>query len=61
MRAFFPDTPDVTGILTAQLQLGGTAAAPEIQATAKLDNSKIAGYSYGGLIASGSYGTKRRI
>jgi translocation and assembly module TamB len=55
VRAFFPDTPDVTGILTAQLQLGGTAAAPEIQATAKLDNSKIAGYSYGGLVAAGSY------
>jgi autotransporter translocation and assembly factor TamB len=54
-RAFFPDTPDVTGILTAQLRLGGTAAAPEIQATAELDNSKIAGFSYGGLIAAGSY------
>jgi translocation and assembly module TamB len=54
-RAFFPDTPDVTGILAAQLQLGGTAAAPEIQATAKLDNSKIAGYSYGGVSAVGSY------
>jgi autotransporter translocation and assembly factor TamB len=55
VRAFFPDTPDVTGILAAQLQLGGTSAAPEIQATAKLDNSKIAGYSYGGLVAAGSY------
>jgi autotransporter translocation and assembly factor TamB len=55
VRAFFPDTPDVTGILAAQIQLGGTAAAPEIQATAKLDNSKIAGYSYGGLVAAGSY------
>jgi translocation and assembly module TamB len=54
-RAFFPDTPDVSGILAAQLQLGGTAAEPEIQATAKLDNSKIAGYSYGGLIAAGSF------
>jgi autotransporter translocation and assembly factor TamB len=54
-RAFFPDTPDVTGILAAQLQLGGTAAAPEIQATAKLDNSKIAGFSYSGLVAAGSY------
>ena len=55
VRAFFPDTPDVTGILAAQLQLGGTSAAPEIQATAKLDNSKIAGYSYGGLVAAGNY------
>ncbi len=55
MRVFFPDTPDVTGILAAQLKLGGTAAAPEINATAKLDKSKIAGYSYDGLVASGSY------
>jgi autotransporter translocation and assembly factor TamB len=55
VRVFFPDTPDVTGILAAQLQLGGTAAAPEIQATAKVDNSKIAGFSYGGLVATGSY------
>jgi translocation and assembly module TamB len=55
VRTFFPDTPDVTGILAAQLQLGGTAAAPEIQATVKLDNSKIAGHSYGGLVAAGSY------
>lgn len=55
VRAFFPDTPDVTGILAAQLQLGGTAAAPEINATAKLENSKIAGFSYDGLVASGSY------
>ena len=59
VRAFFPDTPEVTGILAAQLQLGGTAAAPEIDASAKLDKSKIAGFSYDGLVASGSYRNQR--
>ena len=54
-RVFFPDGLDVTGILSAQGQLGGTAAAPEIVATVKLDNSKISGQSYAGLAAVGSY------
>jgi autotransporter translocation and assembly factor TamB len=54
-RAFFPQLPDITGILFAQLQLDGTAAAPQVVATVKLDDSKIAGYSYAGLVASGSY------
>ncbi len=55
LRAFFSDAPDVTGILSAQVQLGGTAAAPQVVATLKLENSKIAGYSYVGLVVSGSY------
>src|SRR4249920_772172 len=55
LRAFFSDAPDVTGILSAQVQLGGTAAAPQVVATLKLENSKIAGYSYAGLVVSGSY------
>jgi autotransporter translocation and assembly factor TamB len=54
-RAFFPEGPDVTGIFSAQAQLGGTAAAPEIVATIKLDNSKILGQSYGGLVVVGTY------
>jgi translocation and assembly module TamB len=54
-RAFFPPVPDISGILSAQVQLGGTAAAPQVIATVKLDDSKIAGHSYAGLIATGSY------
>jgi len=54
-RVFFPEGPDITGILSAQGQLGGTAAAPEIIATMKLDNSKIFGQSYVGLVGAGSY------
>jgi autotransporter translocation and assembly factor TamB len=55
MRAFFPEAPDITGMLSAQVQLGGTAAAPQVVAALRLENSKIAGYSYAGLVASGSY------
>ena len=55
LRAFLPEAPDVTGILSAQVQLGGTAAAPQVVAALRLENSKIAGYSYAGLVASGSY------
>jgi translocation and assembly module TamB len=59
LRVFFSEAPDVTGILSAQVQLRGTAAAPQIVATLKLENSKIAGYSYAGLVASGSYRDQR--
>jgi autotransporter translocation and assembly factor TamB len=55
MRAFFPEAPDITGILSAQVQLGGSAAAPQVVATLNLENSKIAGFSYAGLVASGNY------
>jgi autotransporter translocation and assembly factor TamB len=55
MRAFFPEAPDITGILSAQVQLAGSAAAPQVVAALTLENSKIAGYSYAGLVASGSY------
>ena len=55
LRAFLPELPDVTGILSAQVQLGGTAAAPQVVAALSLENSKIAGHSYAGLVASGSY------
>jgi autotransporter translocation and assembly factor TamB len=55
MRAFFPEAPDITGMLSAQVQLAGSAAAPQVVAALRLENSKIAGYSYAGLVASGSY------
>lgn len=55
LRSFFPDAPDITGILSTQVELGGTAALPQLVAALKLENSKLAGYSYAGLTASGSY------
>jgi autotransporter translocation and assembly factor TamB len=59
LRAFFSEAPDVTGILSAQVQFSGTAAAPQVVAALRLENSKIAGYSYAGLVASGSYRDQR--
>jgi translocation and assembly module TamB len=55
IRAFYPDAPDISGILSGQAQVEGTAAAPEIAATMKLENSKIAGHSYEGLLATATY------
>jgi len=55
MRAFFPEAPDITGVLSAQVQLAGSAAVPQVVAALRLENSKIAGNSYAGLVASGSY------
>ena len=55
LRAFVPEAPDITGMLSAQIQLGGSAAAPQVVAALRLENSKIAGHSYAGLVASGSY------
>ena len=59
LRVFFPEMPDVTGILSAQVQLGGTAATPQVVASLGLENSKFAGYSYAGLVVSGSYRDQR--
>jgi autotransporter translocation and assembly factor TamB len=55
LRAFVPEAPDITGMLSAQIQLGGSAAAPQVVAALRLENSKIAGHSYAGLVASGNY------
>jgi translocation and assembly module TamB len=55
VRAFFPTAPDVTGLLSGQGELSGTASAPEIVASVKVENSKIAGHSYDGLSAAATY------
>lgn len=55
LRSFYPMKVDITGLLSAQGRLSGTAAAPRIEATVKLENSKIAGQSYAGLSGSTSY------
>jgi translocation and assembly module TamB len=55
VRGFFPEAPDITGLLSAQGEVGGTAAAPEIVATLRVENSKIAGHRYDGLSAAATY------
>ena len=49
LYGFFSEAPDVTGNLSARAQIRGTAAAPAIQITAELADSKIAGQAYRGM------------
>lgn len=58
LRNFYPMKTEISGLLSAQAQLGGTAAAPQINATVKLENSQIAGQRYAGLFGSASYAGK---
>ncbi len=58
LRSFYPMKTDISGLLSAQGRLSGTAAAPRIEATVKLENSKISGQSYAGLSGSASYSGK---
>lgn len=55
LRGFAPPGVDVQGILGARVALGGTAAAPELDATAKLAKLAVAGQAYDGLDARFGY------
>ncbi|HEX2228885.1 MAG TPA: translocation/assembly module TamB domain-containing protein [Candidatus Binatia bacterium] len=55
LKAFSTSAPDLTGNLSAWLQIRGTAAAPAIEAKAEITGSKIAGQSYRGLRATSRY------
>jgi translocation and assembly module TamB len=58
LRNFYPMKTDISGVLSAQAQLGGTAAAPQINVTMKLENSQIAGQRYSGLSGAANYAGK---
>jgi translocation and assembly module TamB len=55
VRGFFPDAPDVTGTVSGQAQVAGTASAPDISARMTLDESRIGGQKYRGLSAALTY------
>jgi autotransporter translocation and assembly factor TamB len=55
IKGYYPKTPDVTGVLSARAQIRGTAAAPVIEVTTDLTESKIAGQSYRGMRGSARY------
>ncbi|HEU4341330.1 MAG TPA: translocation/assembly module TamB domain-containing protein [Candidatus Binatia bacterium] len=59
LRPYFKDMPDVAGKLTLALQVKGTAARPLIETTMKLDKPAVAGQTYAGLTAQGSYQNER--
>ncbi|MBI4529102.1 MAG: translocation/assembly module TamB domain-containing protein [Deltaproteobacteria bacterium] len=58
LHGFIPEKPKLTGILSARARVSGTAAAPEIAATAELIDGTIAGQSYAGLTAIAGYKEK---
>jgi translocation and assembly module TamB len=55
VSAFLPKPLPITGTLAVRAQVTGTAAAPEISASANLTDSSIGGQSYGGIIGDITY------
>jgi autotransporter translocation and assembly factor TamB len=59
LRPFFQNFPDISGRLSAEAQLGGTAASPVIESTLNAASLKIAGQPYAGLAGKGNYRQER--
>jgi autotransporter translocation and assembly factor TamB len=55
VSALLPKPLPMTGTLAVRAQVTGTAAAPEISASANLTDSSIGGQSYGGIIGDIAY------
>ena len=55
LQPWLPPEPDVQGLVSAQAELGGTAAAPRLTSALKLTDLQIAGQEYAGLEASVDY------
>jgi autotransporter translocation and assembly factor TamB len=55
VSAFLPKPLPLTGTLAVRAQVTGTAAAPEISASANLTDGSIGGQSYGGVIGDITY------
>ncbi|MGH8007261.1 MAG: translocation/assembly module TamB domain-containing protein, partial [Candidatus Binatia bacterium] len=55
LRALVEDSPDVSGQITAEVRLQGTAAAPIIEATLNTDGLAVSGQTYADLTARGTY------
>jgi autotransporter translocation and assembly factor TamB len=55
ISSFLPQQPKITGLLAVQARITGTAAAPEIAASARLSDSTIAGQAYAGAVAAIDY------
>jgi autotransporter translocation and assembly factor TamB len=59
VTAFLAQPPKVTGLLAAHARVTGSAAAPEIAASAKLTETTVAGQAYAGATADLGYQDKR--
>ncbi|HEX5607814.1 MAG TPA: translocation/assembly module TamB domain-containing protein [Candidatus Binatia bacterium] len=59
LTAFLSEPPKMSGLLALRARVTGTAAAPELTASARLSNSTVAGQSYDGADADMSYKDKQ--
>jgi autotransporter translocation and assembly factor TamB len=55
LMAFFPQQTKASGLLGVQARIAGTAAAPEVSASARLSNPTIEGQAYQGASADVNY------
>ena len=59
LGAVLPRGADPTSVLSGQIQLGGTAALPELDAAVRLSSGQIAGQNYQGMQARADYRRQR--
>jgi autotransporter translocation and assembly factor TamB len=55
LSSLLPEQPKITGLLAVQARIVGTAAAPQIAASARLSDATIAGQAYSGAVAAVDY------
>ena len=59
LRPFLRRAPDVTGQLSAEIKVRGTATRPLLDGNLAVDSLTVAGQSYAGLTANAAYGQER--
>ena len=55
LAALVTEPPNVTGLLAVKARIAGTAAAPEVTASARLSDASFAGHAYAGALADIDY------
>jgi translocation and assembly module TamB len=55
VRTFRPGTPDLGGTVDVKLDVKGTAASPEVDATMSVADPRVSGHPYAGLRATVAY------
>ena len=59
LAALMPEPPKMTGLLSAKARISGTAAAPELTASARLTDASFAGQAYAGAVADVGYQNRK--
>ncbi|HMF48802.1 MAG TPA: translocation/assembly module TamB domain-containing protein, partial [Candidatus Saccharimonadales bacterium] len=59
LAALMPEPPKMAGLLSAKARISGTAAAPELTASARLTDASFAGQAYAGAVADVGYQNRK--